>query len=113
MNIFFKEIQRSFDLLDQKKTKKYSFIATVEYMLKIANESEYEVEKCTITSNKDGIILTQLSTKESTLSIIATPQISYKGTGPKKEDIISTINVNSDYVREEVFEWIQRNHKLC
>ena len=111
MNIFFKAIQKSFDLLDQKETKKISFMKALEYMLKIAEESEYEAEICTINTDENGDILIIISTKKATLTIVATPRISYTGKGPKEEDKIYVINTDSYSVSEEVFEWIQRNRK--
>lgn len=111
MNIFFKEIQKSFDLLDQTKTQQSSFMTALEYMLKIANESKYEVEKCTIINDQNGNIMITLSTGEAKLTIIAHSRISYIGKGPKKEDEIQIINTASYSVSSEVFEWIKRNRK--
>lgn len=111
MNIFFKEIQKSFDLLDQKKAKQSSFMKALEYMLKIADESEYEVEECTITTDQNGDIVIVLRTKHAQLTITANSMISYMGTGPKEEDRIHTINSESYSVSDEVFAWIRRNSK--
>ncbi len=112
MNIFFKKIQKSFDLLDQKKAKQSSFMKALEYMLKIADESEYEVEECTITTDQNGDIVIALRTKRALLTITANDNgISYMGGGPKKEDRIHLINTRSYSISSEVFEWIQRNRK--
>jgi hypothetical protein len=54
----------------------------LEYMSKIANESEYETETCTIDANPDGDIVIVLKTKKSQLTITAGNRISYMGTGP-------------------------------
>lgn len=111
MNTFFKEIQKSFDLLDDTKTKKISFMTALEYMLKIADKSEHETETCTITNNEAGEILIVLKTKRSQLTISANSRISYIGTGPCEEDRIHTINTESYHVNDEVLQWIRRNAK--
>ena len=96
MNIFFKTIQKSFDLLDQPGTKQSYFITALDCMLKIADESEYETETCTIHSDQKGNIVIVLTSKEATLTITADHNgISYTGTGPKKEDQIHIINTKS------------------
>lgn len=88
-------------------------MSALEYMLKIADESEYEVENCTISSDQNGDIMIVLNTKRATLTITANSRISYVGNGPKKEDNIRVINTDSYAVSEEVFEWIERNRKSC
>ncbi len=112
MNIFFKEIQKSFDLLDQKKAKQSSLMTAWEYMLKIAKKSEHETEICTININQEGNIVIVIASKKATLTIIANDShISYTGTGPQKEDQICTINSEGYSVHNEVLEWIKRNCK--
>lgn|GEM_PF-6502908 len=113
MNIYFKEIQRSFDLINKKKVNQSSFMKALEYMLKIANESKYQVEKCLISADKDKNVIISLSTKQSQITITANSNgISCTGTGPKKEDNIRFINTESRYVSDTVFEWIKRNRKI-
>lgn len=111
MNTFYKEIQKSFDLLDNPKTKKDFFLTGLEFMLKIANQSKHETETCTITKNEAGEILIVLKTKESQLTISANSRISYIGTGPCEEDRIQVLNTESYYVSDEVLQWIRRNSK--
>ncbi len=111
MSIFLKEIQKSFDLLDQKKAKQSSFITALEYMLRIVKESEYETEMCDITADKNGDIVIVLRTKHAQLTITASSMISYMGTGPREEDRIHTINSESYLVSGTVFAWIKRNSK--
>lgn len=112
MNIFFKEIQKSFDLLDQKKAKQSSLMTALECMLKIADKSEYETEECSITADKNMDIVIALRTGNALLTITANNNgISYMGTGPKKKDRICTINSKGYSVQNEVLEWVQRNRK--
>lgn len=113
MNIFFKEIQKSFNLLDQEGTKWSSFMTALEYMLKIAGESKYETEKCFIQSDSEGDMIIMITTQEARLMITANINgISYTGTGPKEEDNILLMNSRASYsVSDEVFDWIQRNRK--
>lgn len=111
MNTLWKVIQKSFDLLDQKETKKSSFMTALEYMLKIADKIDYDVAGCNISSDKNGDIIITFKTKKSELVIKANQRISYDGTGPHKEDEIKTINTESYYIRGEILEWIKRNCK--
>lgn len=112
MNIFFKEIQKSFDLLDQKKVKQSSFMKALKYMLKIADKSEYETEEFTITADKNMDTVIALRTGNALLTItVDNNGISYMGTGPQKEDRICTINNEGYSVQNEVLEWVQRNRK--
>lgn len=111
MNVYYEEIQKSFDLLNRKKTKKNSFLNALEYLLKIAEKSEYEVEKCTIEVNQDGDIVAVLNTGKATLTITANSRISYTGKGPRKGDNIHITDTESYSVNSEVFEWIKRNRK--
>lgn len=112
MNIFFKEIQKSFDLLDQEGTKQSSFMTALKYMLKIANESKCETEECTMTTDKYGDIVIAFKTKHNLLTITANNNgISYMGTGSEEKDRIHVINTESYSVSSEIFEWIQRNRR--
>ncbi|MEI7919235.1 MAG: hypothetical protein WCH65_03370 [bacterium] len=113
MNIYFEKIQKSFYLLDQAGTKQSSFMKALEYMQKIANKSEYEVENCFIITDKYGdIIIMMTSIEDASLTITANDNgISYIGKGPKKEDEIQAINTASYSVSDEIFEWIKRNRK--
>lgn len=111
MNIFFKEIRSSFELLDKKRTKQLSFVMAIEYMLKIANESKYQTESCFIGANEDGDIIIILTSKTAALKITVNDRISYTGKGPKKEDEICVINSEGYSVSQEVLTWIERNKK--
>lgn len=95
-----------------KKTKQSSFMKALEYMLKIADKSDYQTKTCNITSDQNGDIVIVLRNKQAQLTITSNNNgISYTGIGPKEEDQICTINTANYSVSSTVFEWIERNKK--
>lgn len=112
MNVYYEAIQKSFDLLKSKKVKKPSFETALEYMVKLAKNSDYYVEKCVFSADKERNVIISLNTKDASLTITANDRtISYTGTGPKKEDNFQTVNTESYIVSVMIFEWIKRNRK--
>lgn len=112
MNVYYEAIKESFGLFEKRKVKKSSFEIALEYMVKLAKNSEYYVEKCVFSADKERNVIISLSTKDASLTIVANDRtISYTGTGPKKEDNFRAMNTDSYIVSGTVFDWIKRNRK--
>ena len=112
MNVYYEAIKESFGLAEKRKVKRSSFEIALEYMVKLAKNSEYYVEKCVFSADKEKNVIISLSTKDALLTITANDRtISYTGTGPKKEDNFQAVNTESYIVSGRVFDWIKRNKK--
>ena len=121
MKKIFKQIQKSFNLLDLPKNwnginaspvDKVIYIQAVQYLLKIMMNIDSDRGECKIEACQDGSIDINFHTIKSHLHINVNKNgVSYEASGPHENDKMKTINSSCGYVSSEIIDWLNRNLK--